>query len=65
MYNPLPLLRLASIVLVPNSAQSRVKKSKDFGAFFEWDKLVKIRDFTSVSTDTEVYRFLLMLKSAQ
>ncbi len=34
MSNPLPLLRLASIVLVPNSAQSRVKKSKDLGAFF-------------------------------
>ena len=33
MSNPLLLLRLASIVLVPNSAQSRVKKSKDFGAF--------------------------------
>ena len=25
-----------------------------FSGFFEWDKLVKIRDFTSVSADTEV-----------
>lgn len=40
MSNPLPLLRLASIVLVPNSAQFRVKKSKDLGAFC-WEKLVK------------------------
>ena len=33
MSNPLPLLRLASIVLVPNSARSRVKKSKDLARY--------------------------------
>lgn len=55
---------LGRFKLIANSAQSRVKKSKDLGAF-RCDKLGKIRDFISVSTDTEVYRFLLMLKSAQ
>ena len=64
MSNPLLLLRLASIVLVPNSAQSRVKKSKDLGAF-HWAKLGKIRILPAYLQIRRLYRFLLMLKSAQ
>lgn len=30
-----------------------------FSGLFEWDKLVKIRDFMSVSTDTVVIPFLI------
>lgn len=42
-----------AILIDDENAKNKVDKSRHLGAFY-WEKMVKIRDFTSVSTDTVV-----------